>query len=776
MRWLPALVFTLLGLLGGGIAQATDFNFDSRDIGGCDYTAATKTYSCPTTTLKGNDTIIIPSGYTLVINGTFAFGFNQGLVMKGTARFVTTGSLSIADMKAANLEVTGGSIEAGGTFYMGALTQSMTANVKAANVQLGSDNVTINGSITATGTVSIASYSKIYGNVSGATISTSSSVTISGNVTATSKLTLGHASTVGGNVDSGDLVLQAANALIGGSASVNYATLEWGGRVTGTIACKNGTAKDKCDCVTNNSGYAINTTSGPRCTGPVPPAAAGVHHFLVTHDGEGDTCLPEKITVTACANASCTAPHYTGTVSGTLAPFGDGFTISEGAGSVVVNATSIAARTVDLDVSSTSSTSAPASCYRSSNNTTSCAMSFTGGTKLKLTVPGHAAGADQIKALVEAVKANDDASACVAAFKDASYQVQYSCNYSKPKTGTQPLAFGDKTLSCAASSLAATAQGVSTKFDAAGRASIDLKYADAGELTLNALLEHEKGVAKGEGKLTTAPASFRIEPAAGTIRAGADFALKITALNVAGAVTPNFDNNDLNNALAIKHGVTLGVACHKQGGSLGAVTPASPAFTDGVAGVTATWSDVGNIDLVANLADFLGTGLAATGSTNTLGAGNCSGALGPFIPAYYRLTLTDTRGWYYSGEPLPLLVSAMNKAGALTLNYKGTLSEAVTLSVNDKTGAAFAPAPGALSTTTVAAADFANGVAAVKPAYAFSAWPGAPTQIRLRASNGKAGGSDVSSVAPPAAEEAMPVIRTGRLRLGSRFGGLKTTL
>jgi MSHA biogenesis protein MshQ len=401
-------------------------------------------------------------------------------------------------------------------------------------------------------------------------------------------------------------------------------------------------------------------------------------------------------------------------------------------------------------------------------------MNFTGGTKLKLTVPGHAAGADNILATIEAVKASDDQTACIAAFKNVSYPAQYSCSYSKPKSGTLPLSLGDKTLSCATGGKAS----IDTAFNENGAAQLAFKYPDAGELTIAAVINDAKGVATGEGKAVTAPASFRIEPATGTIRAGADFALQITALNAAGAVTPNFDNKDLNDALAIKHSVTLAVACHKQGGSTGTVTPAAPAFSDGVASVNASWSDVGQIDLSANLSDFLGTGLGATGTTNTLGAGKCSGNVGPFIPAYYRLTLSDSRTWYYSGEPLPLLVSAMNKAGALTLNYSNALglSEAVTLAANDKTGAAFAPAPGALSSNAVAASAFTNGVASVKPAYAFSAWPGSPTQIRLRATNGKAAGLDVSSAAPASAEEAMPAIRTGRLRLGSRFGGLKTTL
>jgi MSHA biogenesis protein MshQ len=182
--------------------------------------------------------------------------------------------------------------------------------------------------------------------------------------------------------------------------------------------------------------------------------------------------------------------------------------------------------------------------------------------------------------------------------------------------------------------------------------------------------------------------------------------------------------------------------------------------------------------------------LNAGGSTNSPATAGCDGNVGPFIPAYFKLQLLDARTFHYSGEPFPLLVSAMNTAGAVTVNYSSTLglSETVTLAANDKTGTAFSPVPGTLSNAAVAATAFKEGVASLngtatngivlpKPSYTFTTVPTAPTQIRLRATNNKAGTAAVLSSAPAAAEEAaMPVIRSGRLRLGNRFGGLKSTL
>jgi MSHA biogenesis protein MshQ len=845
--WLPALSLLaglLAGLLGSGIAQATVYNFNGNPVDTC--TLSGTVYTCPYPAyLAWDDSVVIGSGYTLKVTNNVTVTYNQGLTMSSNARLIVTGNLDITGINPANLKVSGGQIEAGGTFSMGALPQSITGNVTAGAIQLGTDKVTITGNLVSTGVVNISAGSRITGNVSGAVVSTGTPVTITGNVTATSKFTLGSGSSVTGavtapvfdmlasgsritgnivastsmtmgsgntvtgnistgtfdmqdsgskvtgdivatgsaaigsggnvtgNVDTGDLLLRSSSAVITGNARVNWATLEWAGRVTGTIYCKNGTARNKCDCVTNNSGYAVNTTNGPRCEGLAP---RGPHHLLLTHDGEGDTCVPEKITVTACANAACTAPHYSGAVSGELAPFGTDFRIPANAGSVVVEVKRYTEGSVTLGVDATTT------CYRTSTNSNSCAMNFAGGAKLLVDVPDHTAGADNIKAALQAVKANDSKTACVPAFASVSYPVQFSCNYSKPKTGSLALGLGVQSLACAASGATATAKSVNTAFDADGKATLPLKYMDAGELRLRAYVDTQKGMtASGEGTFITAPAAFALapDPIAAPIRAGADFKLKVTAVNLAGATTKNFDTNDLNNAGATAHSVALDVDCHMQGGSKGLLS-ATPSFVDGVATVTATWSEVGRIDLRASLGNFMGSGLSAAGTTDDPATG-CSGTVGPFIPAYYKVALIGTRGIYYSGEPFPVRISAMNKAGEVTTNYRGALGEDVTLSANDKNGTAFVTAPGALKGDpdkgdTVKASEFSAGVAETTRTYTFSASPGGPAEVRLRASNGKAAGLDVTSALPATAETAIPLIRSGRLRIGNRFGSLKSTL
>ncbi len=852
--WTMACLFALLGVLGSGMAQAATYTFNGGDVNGCSRTD--KEYTCGDSPYKTDtDQVVIASGYTVRVNNNVTTSWNQGLTMSGTARLVVSASLSLSSLNPANLKVSGGSFEVGGTFSMGSSTQAATANVTAGAIQLGSAKVTLNGSLTSTGLVNISSHSVITGNISGTVVTTNSPVTITGNVSATSKFTLASGSTlvgdivapvfdmlpsssrvegnitavtsmtmgsnnvvdgnistgtfvmapsgtrvegdvvattsmkmgsgtrVEGNVDTGDLLLESSSALITGDARVNWATLEWAGRVAGLIYCKKGTGKGRCDCVTNNSGFQVNTADGPRCAAAAP---AGPQRFQITHDGEGDTCLEEKITVTACANAACTAPHYAGEVSGTLMPFGANFTIPANTGAQVVSVKRFSEGAVTLALNGLS-VAAPTACYRTSNNDASCGMTFTGGVKLAITVDDHAAAATGIKAKIEALTTNASKTACVAAFGNKTLDVQYSCGYNKPKTGTAKLTLGGTALSCGAASPTA----ISTTFDDKGIATPALSYPDTGEVKLAASAEYEKGLtAKGEGSFIAVPASFGIAASTGPIRAGADFPVTVTALNSAGATTPNFDSSKLQGAGATAYDVALDIACRAQAGAQGMFFATTPAFTDGVGRANARWSEVGKIDLSATLSNFLGvSGLGATGSTNVAGAGKCSGKVGQFIPQYFKVTIERpadeaARGYHYSREPFVLAVTAMNKAGQPTLNYEGGLgySEAVSFSAVAESGTPFsAPAPGVLSVTSIAASNFEKGRATATPAYAFTALRTAPRTIRLRATNGKAGTAEVTSAFtatpdPDTAKEATTSIRSGRLRLVNRFGSARGTL
>lgn len=770
-RWLPALALALAGLLGSSAAQATVYYFTGSPVATC--TLSGTVYTCPYPAyLDADDAVVIGAGYTLKVTTSVTVTYNQGLTMQAGSRLIVTGNLNINGIAPANLVVADGSfIDVGGTFSMGDLPQSLSADIKANAIHLGTDRVTINGNLTSNTSIAIGSYASISGDIRAATVTTAAPVTITGNVIASTSFSLASGSKVSGNVDTGSLVLESSEALITGSAYVTTARLEWHGRVAGTIYCKNGTAKGKCDCVTNNSGYEVNKVNGPTCES----APAELHHFQITHDGSGDTCVPEAIKVVACANEACTM-FYTKGVSGKLSPFGTDFAIANGQSAVTVSATQIGTGSFTLDV--TGSSVAPETartCYQSSARSGSCAIAFAGGVKLLMDVPDHQAGASGIAAAISAVKANDQANKCVPVFANATYTVKYACSYTRPASGTEPVTLNGTNLSCGA-----PAQGLATTF-INGVASLPLKYLDAGEVTLNGTLDDGRGtLISGSTAFVAAPARFALTPATGPLRAGADFDLTVQALNVANAVTKNFDTARLNSAGGTQHAVALDVDCRAQAGAPGLFAVGSVAFANGAATVKANWTEVGRIDVKATLTDFLGSSFDASGSTDAATSG-CTGKAGPFIPQYFRVELAETgiqagRGFYYSKEPFTLRVSAMSRKNTLTENYSSALglSEAVTLAANASTGAAFAPAPGALSGGAIPATGFAGGVATIKPKYSFSALT-KPTRIRLRASNGKTGASDVSSNYGGAAEaaetNAMPEVRNGRLRIANAFGG-----
>ncbi|UVW28585.1 DUF6701 domain-containing protein [Massilia sp. H6] len=779
--WLPALVIALAGLLGSSLAQATVYTFNgSTDVYGCSRSGTV--YTCPNPAyLNADDGIIINSGVTVRVTNNVIVKYGQFLQMSGTAKLIVTGYLDLSAINPANLRVSGGTIDVGGTMTVGDIAQSLTANIIAGAVEFGPDRVSITGTIVSRGAVNLSAYSKITAPggstaLSGTVITTGAGVSITGNVLASSSLTMGSGSSIAGNVDTGNLMLQASNATITGDASVNWATLEQGGRVTGTIYCKNGTGRNKCDCVTNNSGYQVNKNNGPSCESLQPK---GPHHFLITHDGVGDTCVPEKITVLACANATCTAPHYTAGVSGTLGPFGTAFSIPVNASTTVVDAIRTVSGTATLEIPTATPQPQWADvCYNDVKRTNSCAMEFIGGAKLLLgPVGSHIAGESKTLA-IKAVKQSADQSACVTAFGGATYDVQYRCDYSKPKTGTVALTLNGNPLTCNAA--AGTIQTRSTTFNGNGEASLPLLYADAGELDLSGSINTGKGItANGNTSFITAPKEFELVKPAGPLRAGADFSVTIRARNANGAVTKNFDTDGLNGAGASGHTVALDVACRAQAGEPGTLSTRAITFRDGEASVTTSWSEVGKIELEASLTSFLGGGVNVAGTTRgTLTS--CPGNVGPFVPAYFELSRADARPSYYSGEPIELKVSAMGAGGAPTRNYAHALglSETVTLAAVKQDGTAFAlPAPGALAPATVAAETFINGLATVKPAYTFTAYPNSPLQIRLRASNGKTGALEVVSSAPASAEaQVQPFIRSGRLRLGNRVGNLRSPL
>lgn len=764
LQWLPTLVLALAGLLGSGLAQAAVYTFNGAPVGSCTYTAQDKTYTCPNPAyLEWNDAVVIAGGYTLKVSTSVTVTYNQGLTMQSGARLIVMGSLDIKGVDPKNLRIAAGSsIEVADTFAMGDQKQTVSADISAKAMHLGTDQVTINGNLTSRTAIAIGSYANIRGNISAAVVTTGSPVTISGDVKATQSFTLASGSKVSGNVDTGSLVLESSEALIHGSAWVDRARLEWHGRVTGTIYCKGGTAQATCDCVTNNSGYAVNSASGPRCEGAPP---AGVHHYRIAHDGQANSCAAEEVTVTACANAACSAPHFASAPGVTLSPGGAevGFDAS---GVAQASVTSIRSGTVALGVVQ----DVPLACLHTVTGSPSCAMNFSDKAAFEVRVPDHRAGELQA-AILQALRPADNRKTCEPVFKNKTVTVDFSCTHVAPASGRDVLHLHEKgrltegasaPLACGGTAAGTDTKQLDVSFDAEGKGAVDMRYPDVGSVRLTAVAREGATIA-GEGLFTAVPYRFSVTAATPSegFKAGVPFELKLSSLNKAGGVTRGFDARLLpggSTAVALD-------SCTIAPLRKGSVGPASAtAFQDGVASVEVSWSEVGAMDLNASLDNFLGSGIGSGGSS-----GDCT-RLGPFVPAYLQVDrdlASPARSFDYSGEPIHVMVSARNAQGEITKNYEHATgrSEAVALAAVVGKGG-----PGAWSATPagIPRESFTEGKAAWTGAYVVGKNV-KPAAIAIRATSATASSADRG-------ENLKTEVRLGRLRLGSRFGGHQATL
>ena len=758
-----------------------------------------------------------------VIAGTLSLG--TGTEIQITGKMVSRGAVSVASYATIVGPVSGTSIVTNSPF-------KITGEVKASDTLLiasgavidgpvsGTNSITINSpatlssTVTSQGPVQIGSHANIGGAVKGTVITADSPVTLKGDVTATSRFTLGSGSTVNGNivapevelyasqsnitgnitasklltmgdsvkvkgtVDTGTLTMNASNAMIEGIAKVDFATLYWNGRVTQPIVCKAGTRPGYCDCVDNQSGNPVNTANGPRCEGAKPPAGA-LDHFLISHDGSGSVCAPESVTVTACANADCSS-NFTGGAQVKLFPGN----VSADTGSTGTVKATVSSNTVVTEaLRLTSGGTTPVRCLRSppgEKSTSSCDMSFAGAgfdiKKVESAPPARAG--ESITAVIKAREKDANNNACVAKFKGETINVEYSCAYLRPSSGSEPLNVtreGSIALACATG----TTKTLATRFNEHGDATVTLTYEDAGELSLKA----KSGEVKGDATFGVAPYKFSLAAPAAPIRAGDTFNVAVSALSKNNKITKSFDKTMLpSNTTSTK----LSLACVRPAGARnGQLDSSAFEFDKGEATAPVSWNEVGSMQLAATTANaFLDTGLTTTGSTQGAEGADACASVGPVIPKYFLVEQWNEPrkllDFFYAGEPIPIKVTAMNAAGQATENYSaGILSQNVTLSAYDKDGKSANPNGGVLGAAAIEAGAFAKGVARANPTYSSPAdangkrLPLAPGVMRLRAQNAD---NTVGSGGDDSHEKAQPEIRSGRLRIATLFGRAGSTL
>ena len=483
-----------------------------------------------------------------------------------------------------------------------------------------------------------------------------------------------------------------------------------------------------------------------------------LNHVEFVHDGSALTCSPEPITVLGCtSSASClgsaadqSGDSFTVTptaIAGTqwcadaqcATPLGSSFTLTSGAVIYLRKPAATPANTPIRMAGTTSpATNATLQCRNTAANlfgsTTACDIEFF-SSGLKFMVPNHMSCSPQT-VTIQAVSANNNATACVPAFANVNRDLTMYMGYLNPASGTRAASFdyytsngGGTTSSVPSLSNVMLAPTTLSNlyWDNTGTATlVNFRYSDVGQVQLNASVTAPGSnpaaptlTAITGNQFIAAPASFSFPslPAA-PIKAGDDFTVGVRALNACslpdtdnGRKAPNFGKETPAENAKIEFNSRIqpsGTNACPNAPCDGTVSGTVANWVDGEATATnATYSEVGTMTLKAGLVSttYMNSGVAAATGT--------SATVGPFIPHHFDTTFKPACNnvFTYARQPVDATVIARSKAATTTVNYSNiagcaVCSKSVTLSNATET----APVSGALSFTALAAARFANGV------------------------------------------------------------------
>ena len=425
------------------------------------------------------------------------------------------------------------------------------------------------------------------------------------------------------------------------------------------------------------------------------PCNIGPDHIRLTHPGNGLTCSPADITVTACADEDCSTlfsdPMTVDFTSPTENWLPDPVTFTETTNVLLQYTT---AETVTLDARASSPPGAnPARCFSAGLET--CEMTFLDSGFI-IDVPDHTS-AETAGGTIAAVRKDDASQRCVPGFSDVTRDVALWSTYSDPNSGTESVVIDTQPVANASPGTVNTLE-----FNADGIADFDLTYPDAGRVGLSARYEgrEENGdaglVLIGATDFIARPDRFRLDipgnpeatDASGDIfrTAGESFEITVSALNANGDLTPNFGQESSPESVRLESLLVApsGGEDPPIGGGFGAFGQAC----DGTSGASGSacgefnWPEVGIIALTPRLA----------GASGYLGFEDVVGArldnVGRFIPARFDLMVTEsgivdpfctvsTADFAYVGQSLnwqngfePIItVDALNTAGTVTRNY-----------------------------------------------------------------------------------------------------------
>lgn len=532
---------------------------------------------------------------------------------------------------------------------------------------------------------------------------------------------------VRGNISSGCCLVTLTNLSVMGNINVSQNNVRLSNAtVTGNITTTNRVELDKSTVYgnvtaatwddqtikgTGNSfiyGVCVPATTTPQklCTGE--SYLPQIHHYRLSYSSQALTCRPHSVTVTACSNADCSTTYTGGTSTLTISPGGSPISFT---GSATTTLAIRTAQTVTLAVANASpGASSPLLCRIDGGAaSTGCSLTFASSGLLVEAPELIAARPDTLR--ITAVRESNKSQDCVPAFANVTRAVQLWSTHVAPDAASgligNPQPFVDGT---AIDSDGSSPQSRNLNFDADGRASVSIRYDDAGYLSLSA--RYLGSAATGDEGLTMVGADlFSSRPYGLHISTPSDSACSsasvasCSVLSAAGdsfplsirAVAWQADNEDRTAAALSDNEVTPNFELASIGltGTLVAPTPAEGGVAgsfyrhnaDGSRTVLASYDHVwgASTDLTVSQGEvgifqLTATPVAGSYHGQTVGGGT-SALIGRFTPAYLGVTssasLAPACGAFsyqgqligFAGGQPQIAVTGFNRQGAVTRNY-----------------------------------------------------------------------------------------------------------
>jgi len=441
------------------------------------------------------------------------------------------------------------------------------------------------------------------------------------------------------------------------------------------------------------------------------PVDTLIDHFEFDYSGTPLTCNPQTLTLKACMNADCST-LYTGAVSATLTPTdtsvggwigGNVVSFSGGSTTVDLAHTQVGNVTVGVQGSDPLTKAFSQTLCRNGSGAVSsaaCTLNFA-DSGFMLSIPDKLAGKPVSNILLKAVK-SDGSAQCVPAFANVTRQVgfwsQYISEVIAAPYNVQLRASGQTSWTNIGNG-ENQAKSLALAFDSHGQASIEVNYADAGKVELDARYtgatsSNDQGlVMNGAGSFVSFPAGLCVAPqdeikcsansyagCSAYKKAGESFNIQVKAKAWSADNDPDICDNPDTPSFAM-NGVTMAhellAPVNGNPGELGTKQFRQQIGTDGTL-VEQSVSEVGIFGFDAS------TDLPYEGSSAfKIPAGN-QARIGRFYPAAFAVesaTLTEGCGSFtYMDQPInvtKLVMNAVNTSSQLTTNYRDEFAKGI---------------------------------------------------------------------------------------------------